>query len=189
MRANGTASRMAMVLSPYLRYVSEDLGTWYADEEGGAWVEAHEVLRLRLEPVDQIDDERVSERLQSYKRLLTPSSLGRIELLTLRQATEDLRLWPARLDGRTLLVQEVVDFLNRCTEIIGSTQEARSRVRTLLEQLSPHIGPRYQSIFPRWEEEGLLGKEERFASLLRNDPSVPSRPGRLADYYGGSAGS
>ncbi|GAA1466982.1 hypothetical protein NE857_12870 [Nocardiopsis exhalans] len=185
MRANGTASRLAMTLTPYLRYVSEDLGTWYSDKEGSAWVEAHEVLRLRLEPIGQLDDERVVERLQSYKRLLTPSSLGRIELLTLRQATEDLRLWPARLDGRTLLEKEVVGFLNRCTEIISASYAS---LRTLLDQLRPHIEHWDQSLFFRWEERGLLKAVDPSASLTQADPSVPFRSGKLPESPGGSAG-
>ncbi|WP_017582985.1 NACHT domain-containing protein [Nocardiopsis valliformis] len=185
MRANGTASRLATILTPYLRYVSEDLGTWYADEDGSAWVEAHEVLRLRLEPVGQLDDERVAERLQSYKRLLAPTSLGRVELLILRQVAEDLRLWPARLAGRTLLEKEVAGFLNRCTDVISAPYAS---VRALLDQLRPHLEHGDQSLLLRWEERGLLKTDDPSASLTRVDPSVPFSPGKPPEPPSGSAG-
>jgi hypothetical protein len=191
MRANGTGSRLALVLTPYLRYVSDDLGTWYSDTDGHSWVEAHEVLRLRLEPVDQLDDARLAERVRSYERLLGTSTLGRIELLALRQAVEDLGSWPARLNRRTLLEKQVVGFLTRCKEIVSGPQVPHGSVRALLEQLRPNIEHWDRALIHRWEESGLLEQAAPavdHAQVTTVGPSAPLRPGRLSEAPGGSAG-
>ncbi|WDZ93086.1 NACHT domain-containing NTPase [Nocardiopsis sp. HUAS JQ3] len=100
MRVNGTSARFLLGLLPYLRYVSNDLATWYSQittelevdtesetETETTWSELHEVLRLRLIPAA----ENPLERLEAYKRLLLSSrALGRVEHLVLRQAVEDL---------------------------------------------------------------------------------------------------
>ncbi len=190
MRVNGSGSRLALLLAPYLRYVSNDLGTWYEDESGNSWVEAHEVLRLRLEPIEQLDDEQLVRRLLSYDRLFGTTSLGRIELLTLRQAAEDLRSWPARLDRRTLLEKKVVEFLNHCKEIVSGPQVPRSSVRMLFEQLRPNIEHWDPSLLFRWEARGLLKESDPAENHARVDvdPSVPFRPGKLSETPEGSAG-
>ena len=87
MRVNGTAARFAIGLIPFLRHISTDLGTWYEDsKDDRVWSELHEVLRLRLEPAHLSPH----QRLDTYRRLLSQSTLGRLELITLTQAAEDL---------------------------------------------------------------------------------------------------
>ncbi|MFD3688332.1 NACHT domain-containing protein [Nocardiopsis sp. NPDC058631] len=87
MRVNGTAARFTIGLVPFLRHVSEDLGTWYQDPKGDrVWSELHEVQRLRMEPAQL----HPHQRLDTYRRLLSQTSLGRLELITLTQAAEDL---------------------------------------------------------------------------------------------------
>ncbi|SHJ18913.1 hypothetical protein SAMN05421803_10495 [Nocardiopsis flavescens] len=90
LRVNGSGARVLLGLLPYLSQAHGDLGAWFLDPEGdSAWLEPHEVLKLRLSP-PHVEPER---RLDAYRRLLTSTQLGRIELLVLRQAAEDAR-WP-----------------------------------------------------------------------------------------------
>ncbi|MGW5876040.1 NACHT domain-containing protein [Nocardiopsis terrae] len=184
MRANGTASRLALVLTPYLRYVSDDLGTWYSgSDDGRNWVEAHEVLRLRLEPIDQLGDAQLLQRLGSYERLLDTAALGRIELLTLRQAVEDLRLWSGHGGGKDALKRLVDAFLRRCREVVEGPQVSRETLHVLLEELEPHTGIPAWKLVSRWESEGRARGD-----VPETDPSVPFREGRLPESLHGSAG-
>ena len=108
LQASGTTARMSLILLPYLRHVSLDLGTWYADQyEAIAWVEAHEVLRLRLEPADA----NPHQRLESYRRLLQRPSFGEVHLLALRQAAEDLTLLQSGSRARSELTHLVKSYL------------------------------------------------------------------------------
>ncbi|GAB3742979.1 NACHT domain-containing protein [Nocardiopsis nanhaiensis] len=184
MRANGTASRLALILTPYLRFVSDDLATWYSDRETDqSWVEAHEVLRLRLEPIGLVPADRIGERIRGYERLLSTSGLGRVELTVLRQALEDLHLWPEDGAGKDDLKQAVTGFLRGCERVVEGPQVDRDAVHTLLEALEPHIG------IPAWKLLGKWEAAERAASSTpATDPSVPVRSARLSEAQSGSAG-
>ncbi|WP_053618781.1 NACHT domain-containing NTPase [Nocardiopsis sp. NRRL B-16309] len=108
LQASGTTARMSLILLPYLRHVSLDLGTWYADQETDtAWVQAHEVLRLRLEPPTW----RPQERMETYRRLLAGRVLGPVQSLVLRQAAEDLAYLLSASDEHVRLVHVVSDYL------------------------------------------------------------------------------
>lgn len=184
MRANGTASRLALILTPYLRFVSDDLATWYSDREAEqSWVEAHEVLRLRLEPIGLVPADRIGERIRGYERLLSTSGLGRVELTVLRQALEDLHLWTEDGAGKDDLKQAVTGFLRGCERMVEGPQVDRDAVHTLLEALEPHIG------IPAWKLLGKWEAAERAASSTpATDPSVPVRSERLSEAQSGSAG-
>ncbi|MBQ1084519.1 NACHT domain-containing NTPase [Nocardiopsis sp. B62] len=181
LRANGTASRLALVLTPYLKHISDDLGTWYTAEGRKPWIESHEVLRLRLEPIDLLPTELVSERLSSYSGLLFRDKPDRVVLTVLRQALEDLRSWPNHLgpDSRLKLsqmVQKALRGVHRSPttpqEVWDSFQRLRGELMTLLGQLESHPGEELWSVTP---------------SLPVNQ-SAPSRPIKRSGSLGGSAG-
>ncbi|NYH54605.1 hypothetical protein HNR06_004194 [Nocardiopsis arvandica] len=141
MRVNGTAGRFSLGLLPYLRHVSDDLATWYQDtgDDRPGWTETHEVLRLRLEPVHH-DPEG---RLDSYRRLLSTSLLGRLELLVLRQASEDLRVYgsdPSLGEMRTALEELVRAYLGRLEDVVEGEQLSAERVEPVLRSLPEDLG-------------------------------------------------
>ncbi|MEU3016930.1 hypothetical protein ABZ635_05975 [Nocardiopsis sp. NPDC007018] len=187
-RANGTASRLALLLTPYMRHVSHDIGTWLADEDGKAWVETHEVLRLRLEPLDQLTEHQLTERLRSYERLLAGPVLGGVELVTLRQAMEDLALWPSHLDRRTILEKQVMDFLNRCRDIDDRLRASTGSVVLLLDQLRPHIDHWDAGLLLRWRSRVLGSPAERPAADAEDERPARVRRVRRSTPPFGSAG-
>ncbi|MEU2941736.1 hypothetical protein ABZ620_12255 [Nocardiopsis alba] len=193
LRANGTASRLSLILSPYLRHVSDDLGTWYVDrDEDGerSWILAHDILRLRLEPLDTLTAEQVDERLSCYRRLLREKVREQVVLdpgveerrvadkailTVLRQAYEDLRSWPSHADMRCR------------SELASLTQRT---VRTLSRSSFP--SPEIAESFARLRHEILafLGEDadEAEPSPPDSDPSVPFRYPALPESLFGSAG-
>jgi hypothetical protein len=155
MRVNGTAARFVFGLLPYLGHVSEDLGTWYADVHSEAtWTEAHEVMRLRLEPAA----ESPGERLRTYRRLLAQRALGRLELVVLRQAAEDLALAPEASAFGAELVEIVNLYLNGVRTVVVGPQIREETVVPVLRVLAPHT---HEDVFERvlglarasWEPE------------------------------------
>ncbi|WP_017533937.1 NACHT domain-containing protein [Nocardiopsis alba] len=193
LRANGTASRLALILSPYLRHVSDDLGTWYVDrDEDGerSWILAHDILRLRLEPLDTLTVQQVDERLSCYRRLLREKVREQVvldpsvekrrvadnaTLTVLRQAYEDLRSWPSHADMRYR------------SELASLTQRT---VRTLSRTSFP--SPEIAESFARLRHEILafLGEDSDDPELSPpdSDPSVPFRYPSLPESPFGSAG-
>ncbi|GAA3744308.1 NACHT domain-containing protein [Salinactinospora qingdaonensis] len=153
MRANGTGSRMVLMLLPYLSHVSDDLSRWFVDvihgvepeeELGGAvarnedvaWAEAHDVLELRLGAPGSDNQ----GRLRRYGRLLGHSrALGRVELLTLRQAGEDLEAVPWEAGGHEQLRTIVADFLDRVDTVVAAPRLAPTFVIPVLDRLRPYI--------------------------------------------------
>ncbi|RKS09618.1 hypothetical protein DFP74_5360 [Nocardiopsis sp. Huas11] len=134
MRVNGTAARFTLGLLPYLRHVSTDMGDWYLDRAPmSAWTELHEILRLRLEPVTADP----GGRLVSYERLLAPASLGRIELLVLRQAAEDLALAPHSSEFRQSLLHLVRTYLAGVETVVRGNALRADEARAVLELLGP----------------------------------------------------
>lgn len=143
MRINGTGSRLALTLSPYLKHVSHDLGrSVFRDGSGDVvWEVAHDVLRLRLEPLDGLSSEQVDDRIFRYRRLLG-RDLDRVGLTVLRQGLEDLRSWPeARHPEQqrmlTVMVQGALRQRNRSTEtpeIKESLSRLRGEIFRFLEQ-------------------------------------------------------
>jgi hypothetical protein len=136
LRVNGTAARFTLGLLPYLRHVSTDLATWYLDPERvEAWTELHEILRLRLEPVT-VDPER---RLATYSRLLSQRALGRIELLVLRQAAEDLALLPDDSEFHEELAKAVGAYLANVESVVDGRPLDADGVAGVLDLLGPHV--------------------------------------------------
>ncbi|WP_236567750.1 MULTISPECIES: NACHT domain-containing NTPase [unclassified Nocardiopsis] len=141
MRVNGTAARFLFGLLPYLRYVSDDLVTWYLDpvlddreDEAGVWSEVHEVMRLRMAPVH----ETPGRRLAAYGRLLTGRVLGRLELLVLRQAAEDLALSADR-EFTERVALSVEEYLSDVAEVVVGPQLGSDAVAPVLESLGRHV--------------------------------------------------
>ncbi|MBB4931429.1 hypothetical protein F4561_002249 [Lipingzhangella halophila] len=141
LRDNGTAARMFLLLGPYFRHVSTDLLTWYSDRDdpGAAWNELHDILELRLAP--PLHD-RMS-RMQRYKRLLESRHLGRLELLVLRQAVDDLEASGTRssANGPILLVltRIILEHLKNLESIVTGPKLSRVHVEPVLESLRRHI--------------------------------------------------
>jgi hypothetical protein len=138
LQANGTASRMVLMMLPYLRHVSLDLGTWSV--VGGTadpWIQAHEFLRLKLEPTDA-DPE---QRLRSYQRLLSGRTLRSFELMVLRQAEEDLR--SGRFYDDTMRVQGllgvITDHLDRLTAVAPRSEVRPEEIERVLDSLAPDL--------------------------------------------------
>lgn len=179
MRANGTASRMALLLTPYLRYVSDDLGTWYSDGNKKSWVETHEVLRLRLEPIDQLPVELLSDRMNSYSRLVFRDEPDQVVLTVLRQAVEDLRSWPAHLGANSRLALSTM---------------IQKALRTMLR--SGNTPKPIWDSFQRLRSEllPLLADDENSDTLWEihrpsaTEPSLPFQSQKLSELPGGSAG-
>ncbi|WP_306370326.1 NACHT domain-containing NTPase [Nocardiopsis sp. CC223A] len=131
MRVNGTNARTVLGTLPYLHRISRDLGGWFVDTgEPTAWLEMHEILRLRLEPPG-LDP---SARMAGYRRLLIRQSLGPLELLVLRQAAEDAR-WPGDRGDMDMdrLRHTVVGYLNGVVSPARGSAPARETVRAVLE--------------------------------------------------------
>ncbi|WP_435107453.1 NACHT domain-containing protein [Nocardiopsis synnemataformans] len=167
MRVNGTSARFLLGLLPYLRHVSDDLATWYADVHSEeAWTEVHEVMRLRLEPVAEHPD----QRLRTYRRLLAQRALGRLELVALRQAAEDLTLTAEESAFGTELVNTVNSYLNGVRAVVVGTQLREETVVPVLRSLAPHT-----------HEEVL----DRVLELVRAS-WAPERELRAADAVGGT---
>ncbi|MFI6576425.1 NACHT domain-containing protein [Nocardiopsis sp. NPDC050513] len=138
MRVNGTAARFTLGLLPYLRHVSTDLGTWFLDEDGDrAWSHLHEVLRLRMEPITHAP----RERLEAYRRLLSTRSLGRIELLVLRQATEDLAFLAPDTEFREDLLGVLRGYLGAVESVVHGGALRTDTVAAVLEALGGHVSP------------------------------------------------
>jgi hypothetical protein len=136
LRANGTASRMSLILLPYLRHVSRDLGTWYPDAEtGSSWIAAHEVLRLRLEPAT-VD---LPKRMDSYRRLLTGGNFSGIELVALRQAAEDLATLPTGSEPHLRLSELVAEYTRTLTPAMLDDHHYTEQVEPVLDLLHRHI--------------------------------------------------
>ncbi|WP_431869136.1 NACHT domain-containing protein [Nocardiopsis eucommiae] len=192
MRANGTASRMALLLTPYLRYVSDDLGTWYTSGDQKSWVETHEVLRLRLEPIDQIPETLVTDRLSSYSRLIFRDEPDQVVLTVLRQAVEDLRSWPDQLspDSRLALSRMVQKALRGMVRRQATPPAVWDSFQRLRRELLQFVG--------RLENEPMDGPRDTppsrpvpigRAAASGDDPF--GYPGGLAEPFehpGGSAG-
>ncbi|AFR08206.1 NACHT domain-containing protein [Nocardiopsis alba] len=195
LRANGTASRLALILSPYLRHVSDDLGTWYVDrDEDGerSWILAHDILRLRLEPIDTLTAEQVDERLSCYRRLLKEKVREQVvldpgvekrrvvdnaTLTVLRQAYEDLRSWPSHADLRckselASLTQRTVRALSRTSFPSAEITESFARLR---HEILAFLG------------EDADGHDAE-PSPPDSDPSVPFQYPSLPESPFGSAG-
>ncbi|MYR34632.1 hypothetical protein GTW20_20870 [Nocardiopsis alba] len=180
LRANGTASRLALILSPYLRHVSDDLGTWYVDrDEDGerSWILAHDILRLRLEPIDTLTAEQVDERLSCYRRLLN-RDLDRATLVTLRQACEDLRSWPEprHNEQRHALSRIVQRTFREGRSAFAESAEVKGSFRRLRNEVLSFLG------------KDADDAEFRRPSVPDSDPSVPFRYPSLPESPFGSAG-
>jgi hypothetical protein len=170
MRVNGTAARFVFGLLPHLRHVSEDLGTWYADVHSEqAWTEVHEVMRLRLEPAV----EHPGERLRTYRRLLAQRALGRVELVVLKQAAEDLALVSEESAFGAELVEIVNLYLNGVRTVVTGPQLREETVVPVLRTLAPHT---HEQIF------------ERVLELVQASwaPQQPRQALRAADGVGGT---
>ncbi|MDT0329947.1 NACHT domain-containing protein [Nocardiopsis lambiniae] len=129
MRVNGTNARTVLGLLPYLHRISEELGSWFTDDDGRkAWLEVHEVLRLRLETPGHDPD----ARLVGYRRLLSTRRLGRLELVALRQAAEDAR-WPSDTGGMEPLRRTVRDYLSAVRSVSPRPTLSREAIRPILE--------------------------------------------------------
>lgn len=169
-RANGTAARMMLMATPLLRHVNEEALNWYADPEESTrtWSETHDVLRLRLEPVghDQYG------RLDAYRRLLSTHELGRIELLTLKQAAEDLEASADRQVGAELAggLSVLVDqFLGQVHTVVPGASLAP-------EELYPVFG-RLASYLPV-EQDCLRLVAMAEDNEYRDVPEEPQRTGK-----------
>ncbi|WP_017604351.1 NACHT domain-containing protein [Nocardiopsis alkaliphila] len=176
MRANGTASRLALILSPYLKHVSSELGTWYVDSGGDeevAWVVAHDVLRLRLETLDGLSSKQVDERLACYRRLLG-RELDGVTLVTLRQALEDLRSWPEPKHGeqRQALARMTQNALRGNETPSVETVEVKEPLRRLRGEV-------FQFLNQDAEEDGF--------NAQKPDRPTPFRYPPLPEIRGGSA--
>ena len=141
LQANGTGSRMALILSPYLKYVSHDLGTWYVDGEERSWIEAHEVLKLRLTTVDQLSIPEVEDRLRAYEHLLFKGKLDSVTVLTLHQVMEDLRAWPPHLGSRIRkkLKSKVRESLNSGIQTTGAAPAVRESFQRLHGEILTYL--------------------------------------------------
>jgi hypothetical protein len=145
LRANGTASRMSLILLPYLRHVSRDLGTWYPDTEtDSSWIAAHEVLRLRLEPATW-DPQK---RLDGYRRLLTGGSFSGIEFVVLRQAAEDLATLPTGSRPYLRLSELVAEYTRTLTPAMLDEHPYPEQVEPVLDVLLSHIDGSTESRMP-----------------------------------------
>ncbi|WP_304454412.1 NACHT domain-containing NTPase [Nocardiopsis sp. YSL2] len=142
MRVNGTAARFTLGLLPYLRHVSSDLATWYLDPHRlDSWTELHEILRLRLEPVTEDPDGRVA----GYRRLLSQRSLGRIELVVLRQAAEDLALLARGTEFRESLLEVLRSYLSNVESIVAGPALHAGGIGGVLDMLSHQVSPDWTS--------------------------------------------
>ncbi|CAL9390622.1 hypothetical protein SUDANB121_01257 [Nocardiopsis dassonvillei] len=130
MRVNGTNARTVLGALPYLARISGDPGDWLVDpKDGRSWLEMHETLRLRLETPES--DPKA--RLVGYRRLLSTRSLGRLELLLLRQAAEDA-WWSVRggMDTEPLR-RTIVGYLNGVRSVSSEIPVSWESMRWVLE--------------------------------------------------------
>ncbi|QUX21020.1 MULTISPECIES: NACHT domain-containing protein [Nocardiopsis] len=87
---NDAGADVLLRILPYIQGVSEDFDSWHGIIDGKgqvAWLKMHEVLRLRLELPRLFS----ASRTATYRRLLSGPRLGRLEVLVLQQAAEDMR--------------------------------------------------------------------------------------------------
>ncbi|MFC3996475.1 NACHT domain-containing protein [Nocardiopsis sediminis] len=184
LRANGTAARMTLMLLPYLRHASVDLGTWYAmdrrDSLNGTprlWAEAHDLLVLRLAPIgdarDPLNSGNGEERLSRFERLLSTRFLGRLELLVLRQAAEDLDLSIGTRYHADLLTV-VLDYLNRVGEIVAGRPLSRGRIEPVLDRLRTHLGTPGPPDLPFLHDKLNRLMDEHAQARKGTQPSLPS---------------
>ncbi|GAB3213238.1 hypothetical protein GCM10027294_42950 [Marinactinospora endophytica] len=183
LRANGTASRMVLMLLPYLFHAGEDLGTWFVDpiDPDLAWAETYDVLELRLGR-PRAD---APGRLERYTRLLSSPTLGRVELIVLRQAAEDLALTSDAVPERAALVRVVESFLHDVRSARGITT---ADVRSAMDALRPFLrhGETADTVLGRVITDAM---EPLDAPPSDDVPGRPVAPGRAALYPGGSGGS
>ncbi|MFV2196894.1 NACHT domain-containing protein [Nocardiopsis sp. LOL_012] len=186
MRVNGTAARFTLGILPYLRHVSTDLATWYqgaGDER--VWSQLHEVMRLRMEPPTP----NARERLGSYRRLLGETLLGRIELLVLRQAAEDLALLSDEV-ARAELAATVRRYLNGVTEVVSGNALGPGEIWPVLNALGSRVGrERTEHILElaRAHRDGSAPAAEHTARPAHRDQSDAVAAPRAVG-LGGSAG-
>ncbi|WP_052745439.1 NACHT domain-containing protein [Allosalinactinospora lopnorensis] len=164
LRANGTAARVFLTLGPYVRHVSTDLLTWYSDPDDpdAAWNELHDVLELRLAPAAH----DMSNRLFRYHRLLHSRQLGRLELLVLRQAAEDLGQTNHRNHGA--LVVYVSNYLYELESVVPGPRLSREEVTPVLDAIRPYLS------IPDDRIDRLLDDHDRLEGSA-SAPPIPSR--------------
>ncbi|MDA8369511.1 MAG: ATP-binding protein [Nocardiopsaceae bacterium] len=154
LRVNGTACHIVLMLLPYLRHVSADLGEWFLDNDTDtAWAEVPDILELRLAPATHDPDTRI----RRYVRLLSTKRLGRLELLVLRQAAEDLHMFAARQDTDRFqaLYRTVHGYLMEVADLVPGPAVAGDNVTAVLAMLGPHMDARDPQLREklRWIEE------------------------------------
>lgn len=181
MRVNGTAARFTIGLLPYLRHVSDDLGTWYlSPSDDTVWTDLHEVMRLRLEP----GSADPGQRLPSYQRLLSQQTLGRLELLVLKQAAEDLSLVPHGSDHWRRVRAVVNDYLSAVRTVVSGPHLREEAIGPVLRVLHGHIPE-----FDPARVLGLLDRDPPEAVLAQGTDLVPaSRRGEPPVSYYSSGG-
>ncbi|MFW5418607.1 ATP-binding protein [Nocardiopsis sp. CNT-189] len=170
-RAIGSAARMMLMFGPYLRYVGDDLLAWYSDPEdpGISWSESHDVLLLRLSPPAKDPEGRRT----AFRRLLGTSALGRLELLALRQAAEDLEaLERGNFDlDRVDLERLVAKYLSEVESLVHGPLLSRSALSTALDRLEPFLGRSRPSPGDFSEARG------RILDLAAGNGADPAAPG------------
>ncbi|WP_017622067.1 NACHT domain-containing protein [Nocardiopsis chromatogenes] len=139
-RTNGTAARIMLMMTPMLRYVNEEALIWYADPDDPTrtWSETHDILRLRTEPLH----EDINGRLRAYRRLLSTPTLGRIELLTLRQAAEDLGRLEREPSGDVSFVELgslVIGFIIGAESVVSGPRLGRDELDAVFSVLQAHL--------------------------------------------------
>lgn len=180
MRVNGTAARMMLMLVPYLSEVSDQIGEWFTDpgaEDPALWSEAYDVLALRLAPPGADP----AGRLRRFRRLLGTQGLGRLELVALRQAAEDL----AHLDGpadtgaREALRSLLFGYLDQVDHIVPGPALAPERVLPVLRHLERGLLP------PGKDDSITLRRIRALAGGAEAAPAGPRRSGAVAPQRGG----
>ncbi|WP_017592855.1 NACHT domain-containing protein [Nocardiopsis potens] len=171
-RAIGSAARMMLMFGPYLRYVGDDPLAWYTDPEVPdlSWSESHDVLLLRLIPPPN-DPER---RFAAFHRLLGTNALGRLELLALRQAAEDLEaLEKENFDiDRVDLERLVVKYLSEVKTVVHGPLLSGSSLITVLDRLEPFL-----KRFSHPSPEDFTRARKRILDLAAENEAGPADPG------------
>ncbi|GAA3981750.1 NACHT domain-containing protein [Thermobifida alba] len=158
LRMQGWTARLVLMLGPYLKYASADLGTWISEPDLASalstrrageplpvlsWSEISDVLELRLGPPG--DEENQRNRGNRYARLLRGRQLGRLELAVLRQAAEELSARrtqtsaPAAVGAHTALRSVILSYLERIDSVVTGPRLASRFVRPVLDALRPHF--------------------------------------------------
>src|SRR5690606_8433365 len=158
LRMQGWTARLVLMLGPYLKYASADLGTWISEPDLASalstrragepltvlsWSEISDVLELRLGPPG--DEENQRNRGNRYARLLRGRQLGRLELAVLRQAAEELSARrtqtsaPAAVGAHTALRSVILSYLVRVDSVVTGPRLASRFVRPVLDALRPHF--------------------------------------------------